>query len=252
MNNKVNEWQELSLKKDIEKILRYLKKKRKTELFLSVEATIALLTLYLDVFDKKDASVMRTIIFVIIVLITTITIIYYLKTKIESLKNKYKTYNSFSMHELVDLFDNDICYCIMTANSYYEMLKNVSAGQNNNIFEFYYIETWYYINKTKYQLQRMIYKEKDIFTNDPNQIVNKNMISLTRLLNIIALIESLQNEIESLTKKSSYTYKCSDYEELRKINIRYDINYQDFIDSVKRSLNEQRIIITKVKDLYDY
>lgn len=251
VGNKVNEWQELSLKKDIEKILKYLKERRTLEFTFTIDLTIALAAFFLDLIDKNLFVKYIIIVLMCISLGITlgITIINYGKIIKNTFINKYRTYNSFSKEELVDLFDNDICYCIMTANSYYEMLKSLlpSEGENNNLFRFYYIETWYYINKAKYQLQRMIYKEKDIFTKDPSQIVNKNMISISRLINLIRLIDSLQISIEELRKNNSPS--IDNDTSLQSIHILYDNNYLDFINKIIDSFELTDIKITKVEDL---
>ena len=250
MGNKVSEWQAISLKKDIEKILKFLKERRTIEFTLTFDVEIALLALFLNIIDKDWFDNCKIIIIALIIISIVLTVLNYVRIGLNTFINRYRTYNSFSKNELVDLFDNDICYCIMTANSYYKMLKGLprSKENNHNLFKFYYIETWYYINKAKYQLQRMIYKEKDIFTDDPVQIVNRNMISITRLVNIIKLIDSIQKSIEKLVKNN---FRSSDeYNALQAIHIRYDTNYFDFIKKISESFDLNGIDITRVGDLY--
>lgn len=53
---------------------------------------------------------------------------------------------------LVDLFDNEICYNVMTADSMRDHMLNANGSIREEIQKFYYIEALYYANKATTQL----------------------------------------------------------------------------------------------------
>lgn len=131
---KFNDWQDLSLKKDIEQLLKQSAKSENTAWALSFDFAIAILVLCIDkLLDWKNAGssgnfdvIFGCCVFLGFLPFIIITIVKLCK-RIASSTAGMRT---FSAEALVDLFDNDLCVYIMMAQSYVNMYD-----QDNNSLE---------------------------------------------------------------------------------------------------------------------
>ena len=202
MHNKVNEWQELSLKKDIEKILKSISRKEQFDLTLIIDVSLACFTIVSDIIIKEYEYYrfkwILSILFVICLLVTIYLIYCVLHEKI---KNHNTTYEMYSPSELIDMFDNEVCYYAMMALTYSHMFQDVTKEANSDdIATFYCIETYYYINKTKAKLSKMIMKVRSVFTSNSSALPRggrKAKINIERLTNIINIIEKINTSLQS-------------------------------------------------------
>ena len=230
MKNKVNEWQELSLKKDIEKILRVISHNTPITYAFTFDFAIAVITVVLDKLLSPADDSNRTWLFWIMFVLSCVPFVIILFIIIKNLALKRNSfYSVHSISNLIDSFDNDICYYVMMADTYNKMFRESIKQGDNNVAVFYYIETWYYINKTKSKMHMMLYKTTQIFTNEPNDVLQRNQIMVSRLANIVMIMEDIRissNELIARKKLNLPDQSITD------INKKYDISFRHFIDQV--------------------
>ena len=246
MNHSINEWQDLSLKKDIEKISHLLHKKTKYEKPVVIEILITILTLLLDkVFDLfGQYEQIKRIVFALlfIVAITTLLCLLtsivrdYLVTKL-AIKKSAVTIKPF-----VDIFDNGVCYYAMTASNFYEGLLQISidltSRDDQELKEkenFYFIETNYYINKSISELNKLQNVISNVFTNDAKDVICRSKIHISRLQNIVELLFNIRKELNKMSSTISYS-------ETLVISDKYD----DLMRSILAKVNDQGIISDKL------
>ena len=103
------------------------------------------------------------------------------------------------------------------------MLTVAITQDNKNLVAFYYIETWYCINKAKAKMYSMQFKTKYIFTKESAEVIKKNRILISRLVNITQIMEDIRI---------------------------YDGNYKDFISEINQNFGNQITIDFDEKDRF--
>lgn len=235
MKNKVNEWQELSQKKDIEKILKVISHNESIAYALVFDFAIAVIAIIIDKFLSDELRTNMSWLFWVLLVVSLIPFIVISLIGIRNLIRKRNgAYNVYSVSELIDSFDNDICYYVMMADTYNQMLKDSIAQSDNNVAVFYFIETWYYINKAKSKMYKMLYKTKQIFTNESNDVVQRNMITIPRLVNIVMIMEDIRISSNEFLENKELVLPDKSIVE---INKKYDQAYRDFINQINESFN---------------
>lgn len=230
MKNKVNEWQELSLKKDIEKILRVISHNESISYAFIFDIAIAVIAIVIDKFLSPADESNRTWLFWTFLVVSLIPFVVISIIGIrDQIRKRNGAYNVYSISELIDSFDNDICYYVMMADTYNQMLNDSITQGDNNVAVFYYIETWYYINKAKSKMHKMLYKTKQIFTKESNDVLQRNLIMISRLVNIIMIMEDIR--VSSNTFIENKKLVLPD-QSIAEINRKYDKSYHDFIDQI--------------------
>lgn len=235
MKNKVNEWQELSLKKDIEKISRVITRNKLITSAFIFDIAIAVIAIVIDKFLSPADESNRTWLFWALFVMSLVPLVVILLIAIrDQIRKRNGAYNVYSVSELIDSFDNDICYYVMMANTYNQMLNDSIKHGDNNVAVFYYIETWYYVNKAKSKMHKMLYKTKQIFTKEPNDVLQRNMISISRLVNIIMIIEDIRVSSNKFIDDKSLVLTDKSIVE---INREYDKSYRNFISKINENFN---------------
>lgn len=148
---KFNEWQEMSLKKDVEKIVSILDKKKTLEISVLWEAFLAFLAMALDHADIMDiipkGKVLLTIAAAAPLALMGCRMA---KHRIQEMK-EHKTFGR-AKSEFVDEFDNKVCYWVMTATSFCDILsgKKVGLGEDkqDESIPFIFQEANFYVNKS--------------------------------------------------------------------------------------------------------
>lgn len=201
MRQSINEWQDFSIKKDIEKIFREIHNNKKYEKPLIIEITIAVITLLFDkFFDLNTKYILaQKIVFGLLSLIAFFILIFLLFIYV---KDYFDTQNiikksKVAIRPYVDSFDNSICYYALTACSFYEELLQLSLNQSGEKTKeiikkesFFYIETNYYINKCIFELNKMENLFKNVFTESSEDVIYKSKVHFSRLKNLVDLIVS--------------------------------------------------------------
>lgn len=237
LKNKVNEWQELSLKKDIEKIRKSVSKNQEVHNAVVFDLIVAVFAILMDKFLSHSTETEKTWLFwVLCVLCIAPFLIILIKHIYTKIKKKKNTYIIYSISELIDSFDNDICYYVMMADTYNQMLSEIIAqdNYNNNVATFYYIEAWYYINKAKYKLYSMLYKTEKIFSNDTDVVLRKNLIAINRLVNIALIIEDVRISSNAYIQNNKLVLTD---DSILNMNKKYDCYYSDFIEEINENFN---------------
>lgn len=246
MNHSINEWQDLSLKKDIERISHLLHRKTKYEKPIIIEILITILTLLLDkVFDLfNQCEHIKRIVFAILFIVAIITLIWLL---ISIVKEYFATKlgikkSAVTIKPYVDIFDNGVCYYALTASNFYEGLLQISvdltAKNDQELKEkenFYFIETNYYINKSISELNKLQNVIINVFTNDAEDVIYRSRIHISRLQNIVELLLNIRKELNKMSSTISYS-------ETLVISDKYD----DLMRSILAKVNDQGIISDKL------
>ncbi len=225
MRHTVNEWQDLSLKKDVENVAREIKRKGKRESILTLDLLLAILAIMFDHLFSENECERIIVLSVIAGLAVIITAIYFLLKFLDWRKARRKIKSGIiKIKPYVDLFDNNICYYAMTANTFRENFQNES--HDSSIKNFYFIESNYYVNKCITELNNMKNLIGEIFTNDENEAVSKAKIHTSRLENIILLLCDARVNPTSVSSSIEDTIRISKIYDARMIKFVETYNKQ--------------------------
>lgn len=240
MNNliKFNEWQEMSLKKDVESIVIILKRKKQIEALAFSELGIAFLTIVLDNLNLLKGNPLITGILVVLALTpigVSIGIVAY-----RFFKNYRERAGLKHAHnDLVDDFDNKVCYWVMTAVSFYDLLEEKGNMHNRNSLDesipFLFQETNFYVNKSIEKFHEFEPAAMTIFNNGEGrskQINNYRLETVIQILyqvrkNSYTYIDSLQTR---LSKSANHTIACQ-----KKNDKEYDEVMNNFLAAIQKA-----------------
>lgn len=198
---KFNEWQEMSLKKDVEKILSTIKDRKEIELYTLIEIFIALVALILDQDNGISKNIVSEIILSIAIAIPLIIL------GVRFLIKKWKRHiniekYTFAKTELVNDFDNKVCYWVMTATSFCDLLKekmnNLCCNEVDVTFLFQ--EANFYVNKSIEKFREMGAVVDKIFINSNLRSKQVNMYRLKTIISIMNNIRTDSNNMISELK----------------------------------------------------
>lgn len=120
---------------------------------------------------------------------------------------------------LVDLFDNEICYNVMTADSMRDHMLDASEAIEEEIQKFYFIEALYYANKATTQLF--------YFKNQGQKAIQTNNslggVSYIRFQNVCEIVFKIYKEMVGFTTKKG------DYQVLLEDSKDYIFNFNDLV-----------------------
>jgi len=193
----VNDWQEFSIKKDLEKLNRLVKRTSVIGTTAIFDLSIAFLAVLFDrLFDNIDLSIRVTVYIVVAIVIIISLLTIFLQRGAIFLRRKSISVPSRELREYIDMFDNEIWCFVMMSDSFLDLLTNEhSADKHRKIF--YYSETCFWLNKSIDKLSTMIHKLPGIFENDPNIITQNKKVSVSRLTNLLDIIYSIRKEAEN-------------------------------------------------------
>jgi hypothetical protein len=201
MINKFNatEWQSFSIKKDIESINKNTKRSEEIQLTAMIEICLSLLGVAGSfIFNGDNINVYWGIVSIALAIAPLIWIVRIIVSFFSSRLKPGK--DLMNKKDLIDIFDNEVCYYVMMAESYYQMyLENKDLDANSkdvDIRRFYLIESCYYLEKTIQELSLMANSPKRVFSNDVEEIYIYKKVSISRLINILNIIKSLLTLIE--------------------------------------------------------
>lgn len=119
-------------------------------------------------------------------------------------KNKYDVSMSAPVDDLIDLFDNEICYNVMTADSMRDHFKgpeNPREEIEKEVKLFYFIEAAYYANKAISQLSYFYTPNTIAIQNNSN---NKG-VSFVRFKNVCAIVKDVYDDlVGAITTNEEY------------------------------------------------
>jgi hypothetical protein len=221
-----NDWQDFSLKKDIEALNRQVKNVCNIGSTVIIEVLLAFgavfVDRYLDIFpvDTREIIVISTAIVMAVIPI----VLYGIPSILRFFRNISVSVNFKTEAEYIDVFDNEVCYNVMIADSFLDLLKS-DTGSDGKRKVFYFTETRFYLNRAIDRLLEMSVRLKRIFDDDIDSVIKNKKVSVARLINILDIIVSIENdvkepiqelsisdsEIERLSNTAPYTKKLTDF-----------------------------------------
>ncbi len=241
MKHSINEWQDFSLRKDVEKISRELHKTKKYEKPLIIELLIVTLTLLFDKFFDlfNQCITIQIVVYSILAILAFITLLYLLYTFIKEYLD-VKTIIKKSIviiKPYVDSFDNNVCYYALTACNFYEDLLQISVElseketkEGKEKESFFYIETNYYINKCIAELNKMGNVVENVFTDNAEEVIYNSKIHFSRFKNIVDLLCQIRKNLYSMETTKSFS-------DTKAISVEYD----DVMRNMIKRTNELNI-----------
>ena len=212
------DWQSFSQKKDIEEIVKNTKEKNDIQITATIEIAMAVSSIIApQLFDDNLPAIWC----ILILIISAIPLLWLAIKKIKKLYNKIKVGSDIPHpSDLIDLFDNDICYYVLMAESYSDKLSTIDLQNISNVDQFYYIETCFYTNKAIHNLSNTSNCVDRLFSIDWVELYANRKISYTRLKNIFYIIDECIRKIESysviiecIDKDSNYKILCQKYKQ---------------------------------------
>ena len=187
-------WQEFSLKKDIEAIVRNTKQSKLLNTGVLIDFLLLLVGIIIEhLYPVSELEKKIYITILVIIAILSLSIVW-IERVIAYIKERLG-HKSFRIKNSIDKFDNEISYYIMTSKSFQDLLDKCKQDTDVNIKVFYFTQMCFYRNKAVYGIYDMINMLQDIFDLDVRKIISYKKISMLRLENIIKLILEINRDI---------------------------------------------------------
>lgn len=210
------DWQSFSEKKNIEEIAKNTKDKNDIQITAAIEIAMGVSSIVSDIiFCGKILIVVSWITFIVsLIPLLWLGIKYSIR-----LYNRKKRGNDIpNVSSLINLFDNEICYYVMMAESYTNKLDNTNANLPLPVRQFYFIETCFYINKAIYNLSLTSNCKDKLYSIDKKKLHQNRNISYTRLRNIFDILDlciinvkTKFDIIDNIDHENNYEKLCSEY-----------------------------------------
>ena len=230
-----NDWQDFSLKKDIENLNRLVKRACDIGSTIIIEVVLAFGAVLFDrFFDIGNENLRSTVWIIVAIIIVALPV---LKYGIPAIRNLLRT-RSISVDfkaetEYIDSFDNEICYYVMIADSFLDLLKHDTTVDTFRK-AFYFAETRFYLNKAIDKLAKMMFKLGRIFDDDIDIVTKNKKISIARLNNILDIIVNIEKEI--IISQAALTLTEDEKNKLGATSV-YTKKLDDFLEKATTELN---------------
>lgn len=212
------DWQSFSEKKNIEEIAKNTKDKNEIQITAAIEIAMGVSSIVSDIIFCGKVLVIVSWITLIITLIPLIWL--GVKYSIRLYNRKKRGNDIPNVTSLINLFDNEICYYAMMAESYTNKLDNIAENTPSSVKQFYFIETCFYINKAIYSLSLTSNCKDKLYSTDKKKLHQSRNISYTRLRNIFDIldlcIDRLSNKFNTISDidiDKNYEKLCSQYKD---------------------------------------
>lgn len=191
----VNDWQDFSLKKDIEKLNKLVKRACDIGSTAIFDIVVAFLAVLFDrLFDNMASEVRITIYFIATILVIASLVKLFVGKGIRALRNKSIAVPSRDVREYIDSFDNEIWCYVMMSDSFLDLLQSDSTADSHRK-TFYFTETCFWLNKSIDKLSLMSHKLTSVFDDDIDIIAQNKKVSVARLVNLLDIIFSIEKSI---------------------------------------------------------
>lgn len=214
----INDWQTLQSRKEIQSIRKTIREEKAINWSILVELFLLTVGFCLDnIFVDAEANINSLWIILSIVAFAAPTVILLIgwsihKKRTEDLKQIH------DVHEMITMFDDELCYYVMTASSFYESriepsmapvggsVTPAATPQNTNaqlsteeLQKFYYIEASYYLNKSVNILCLMKNNIANLIAAPSTQGFSYGQkISFFRFENVILLMTEMYRNMKSV------------------------------------------------------
>ena len=218
----INDWQTIQTRNYVKKIKELLSNPQAAELAIFVDVALLLFSFLLErIFENSRISTYIWIIILILGLGLSCYIIISAIVK-QKIVEKYSD-QLLPYDEIIALFDDEVCYKLMSALSFCEQLENLSITSPTNKCEpslaiFYDLEATYYLNKAISILGAIKASLSDIISYDENTISSNGILSYDRIENVCDLIESIQKRLNSSITSLGSKMSVDSYEKLTTLN----------------------------------
>lgn len=190
----------MSLKKDVESIVQILKRKDQVEALAFIEIGIALVTIILDNANLLDSNRPLKLLLIALAVIPFLIFLYFTVRRMSNKCNEISDL-SFAKNELVNDFDDKVCYWVMTAVSFCDLLEAKDEAIDEAIDEakdeakektsvdeiipFLFQETNFYVNKSIEKFHEFQPVAKVIFKNGSGRSKQINSYRLETVVQIL-------------------------------------------------------------------
>jgi len=230
MKLSVNDWQDFSLKKDIEKLNKLVQRACDVGSTIVFDIVVAFGAVIFDrLFDFADHKI-AVVIYIVtfFLIIASLARLFFIKIK-AFLHGELTFIASRSIREYIDSFDNEIWCYVMMSDSFLDLLTdNITADDNRKTF--YYSQTCFWLNKAIIKLFEMSQKLEKIFDDDNGKVKRNRKVSIARLINLLDIIFNIKEAVEN--KKGDLTLSDEDLTS----NKLYHETLNDFLSKVHEDL----------------
>lgn len=202
----INDWKIIQMRNDVKYIKRNAVGNNAANWSLVIDVFLVLLAFILDriVDNPQEINALWIVIGACGIIFPVILF------TVQAIKIKHAEEISrrvLNTKELVEIFDDEICYMIMSAETFNTNLQNsseVDSRQKALMLEFYTIEVEYYLNKAVKLLLKMDNNLSNVLNTED---ITQNHISKARLINSISLIVSIYDELFNFVQKQDEALK---------------------------------------------
>lgn len=188
------DWQSFSQKKNIEEIAKNTREKKKIETVATIEIAMTVFSIISSSFF--DENIPQVICWLIGGVAGTALLWLFCIYAKEWYKKSKRGSDIPDVSQMIDLFDNEICYYALMAESYMDKIENIDVEKVSNLERFYYIEACFYINKAMYSLSLTSSCHEKLYSADKIDVYGSKLISYTRLKNVLDIIDECIGVIE--------------------------------------------------------
>ena len=229
----INDWKVIQMRNDVKYIKRNIMGNSAANWSLVVDVFLVLLAFVLDqIFGETEGF---NVWWVIIATAGVLLPLAFFVAEVIVIKRRERiSRRVLNTKELVQMFDDEICYMIMSAETFNKNLKvtdKIDSQQSALLIEFHAIEVSYYLNKAVHLILKMDNNLTEVLDEDD---ITKNHISKERLVNSIRLIASLYEELFAFAEtKSADLAKFSVALKLKDAKEKYN-SLKKFVDRKKK------------------
>lgn len=225
-----NDWQEMALKKDIEKIIRRMDSNNTVFYSVCWEITLTFAAIFVEnIIHIENAKKCIVLFFIFLLAVIPPLVIIVAKVTVLIFRILKSRKGNYSVREFVDVFDNQVSYWVMMSNSYAKILSEMENTEEE--FIFIYQEGCYYNNKAMDELYKMKPVIDKVFSNMQEIVKRKKLVELQRLINTQALIIANQNMLDKCIVQCE---NLPPIVEQRKLNSEYKKAFDDFVNDVEK------------------
>lgn len=233
----INDWKIIQMRNDVKYIKRKALGNNAANWSLVVDVFLVLLAFVLDRSAGKQETpqIFWTIIAICGIIIP---IVFLTVEKIKIKRTEEISRRVLNTKELVDMFDDEICYMIMSAETFNKKLQNystVDSRQGALMLEFYAIEVEYYLNKA---VQLLLKMDNNLTGVLDTKDITQNHISKIRLINSISLIVSIYKEL--------FDFEEQQKETLHKYSVLFDLTDSKKYYNALKDFAERSKDLTKI------
>lgn len=237
----INDWQTIQTRNYVKKIKESLSTPQATEIAIIVDVVLILFSFLLGkIFeDTKISNVTWLIIMAAGLIIPGGLILkaYSKKRKADKYSNQILPYD-----EIIALFDDEICYKLMSALSFSKQLETLSSGAGiinvePSLAIFYDLEATYYLNKAISILGTIKASLSDIISFDESFSTSDGILSYDRLQNACELIKSIRSQLTTSINSLSKRMPVGAYCRLVELNSRALMSSQEHFSEFQSHLS---------------